>query len=56
MTCTSCSKAEAKNPLGLCEVCDGALRLEILRGFWRLGAYLGKWAAFDRWLVEHGRL
>jgi hypothetical protein len=37
-------------------VCDGALRLEILRGFWRLGTYLGKCAAFDRWLAEHGRL
>jgi hypothetical protein len=56
VTCTSCSKAEAKDQLGLCEVCTGALRLEILRGFWRLGNYLGKRAAFDRWLVEHDRV
>jgi hypothetical protein len=54
--CVRCGKAEGPDPLGFCPPCALAVRIELTMGFKRLAAYLGRWADFERWLAEQGRL
>jgi hypothetical protein len=56
VTCTSCGNAEGQQPAGLCPACAVAVRLEAWNGLRKLAAYLANWAAFERWLAEHGRV
>jgi len=54
MGCIRCQKAEAPQPLGLCAACAASVRVELVDGLKRIGAYLSSWAAFEEWLRRRG--
>ena len=47
--CISCRDVEVAPGFELCPPCAVQLRIEVAEGLYRLGRYLGSWAAFSDW-------